>query len=192
MAAPKRSDFERENDYRRITDMYLQGKTQADIAATLGLARQQIGYDLAIIQKRWRTDTAINMDEAKQRELARIDLLEREYWNAWQRTLEERTKTRTEQSSATGEPDKKVKAKGTAKATIEKETMLGNPAYLAGVMSCIERRCKILGLDAAIKSDSVSKNVDLSKLTNQQLARVAAGEDVLQVILSGYVDSVKG
>ena len=57
----------------------------------------------------------------------------------------------TEQSSATGESDKKGKQRGSAKAVIEKETMLGNPAYLAGVMSCIERRCKILGLDAPTK-----------------------------------------
>lgn len=30
-------------------------------------------------------------------------------------------------------------------------------------------------------------NIDLSKLTDEQLARVAAGEDVMQVVLSGYV-----
>lgn len=187
MAAPKRSDFERENDYRRITDMYLQGKTQADIASILGLARQQIGYDLAVIQRRWREDTAINMDEAKQKELARVDVLERTYWDAWQRTLDEKTKTRTEQSSVTGEVDKKGKQKGSAKAVIEKETMLGNPAYLAGVMSCIERRCKMLGLDAPVKNETTLKNVDLTKLTDSQLSRIATGEDVLQVILSDYV-----
>lgn len=144
MAAPKRTDFERENDYRRITDMYLQGKTQADIAAALGVSQPQISMDLATIQKRWRTSTAINLDEAKQKELAKIDTLERTYWDAWQRTLEEKTKTRTEQSK-TGDKS------GAAKATIEKETLLGNPAYLSGIQWCISERCKILGIYAPSK-----------------------------------------
>jgi hypothetical protein len=29
----------------------------------------------------------------------------------------------------------------------------GNPSWLAGVDKCIERRCKLLGLDAPVKTD---------------------------------------
>lgn len=153
MAEKKRTPTEREYDLRRIADLYLQGQTQSSIASKLGITQQQVSYDLTEIRSRWRTDTTINLDEAKQKELARIDTLERTYWDAWEHTLIERTKTRTEQSSVTGDVDKKdkAKAKGSAKAVIEKETLLGNPAYLAGVMSCIERRCKLLGLDAPTK-----------------------------------------
>lgn len=167
MAATKRSSFEREDDYRRITDMYLQGKSQADIAAVLGLARQQIGYDIAIIQKRWRADTSINIDEAKQKELARIDTLEREYWTAWERTLDERTKTRTEQSTA-GKDSK------TAKATIEKETMLGNPAYLNGVQWCISERCKLLGLYAPTKIAPTTPDGLMPYVASDDLAKARA------------------
>lgn len=148
MAEKKRTPTEREYDLRRITDMYLQGKTQAEIGETLGLSQPQISYDLTEIRSRWRTDTTINLDEAKQKELARIDTLERTYWEAWERTLEEKTKTRTEQSK-TGEGSNAKAA--TAKATIEKETLLGNPAYLAGVQWCISERCKILGIYAPAK-----------------------------------------
>lgn len=148
MAAPKRTEFERERDLHLTTQLYLKGKTQAEIAEELNVSREQIKYDLAIIQKRWRTDTTINLDEAKQKELARIDNLERTYWEAWERTLEEKTKTRTEQSTS-GKGDKD--AGKTAKATIEKETLLGNPAYLAGVQWCISERCKILGIYAPAK-----------------------------------------
>ena len=171
MAAPKRTDFERENDYRRITDLYLQGKSQADIAAIIGVARQQVGYDLAIIRKRWRNDTTINLDEAKQKELARLDTLERTYWDAWERTLEEKVKTRTEQSTS-GKTDNGVKV---AKATVEKEILLGNPAYLAGVMSCIDRRCKLLGLDAPSKTEN--KNTETIEVRNVEYrAGVASAE----------------
>jgi len=94
------------------------------------------------------------MDAAKREELASIENLKREYWQAWERSLDEKTKTRTEQSTAPDRVDKKgnpIKAKGSAKATVEKEMMLGNPAYLAGIQWCISERAKILGLYAPNK-----------------------------------------
>ena len=177
MAAPKRSEFQREHDYRIIADLYLKGKTQAEIADTVGLAQQQISYDLGIIRRRWREDTAINLDEAKQQELSRIDTLERTYWDAWERSLEERVKTRTEQSANGGGDDDKGQKK-TAKASVEKETLLGNPAYLSGVMSCIERRCKLLGLDAPSKNESQNSGAVTIRLlygdgTNSQTTEAA-------------------
>lgn len=170
MAAPKRTDFEREYDYRRITDLYLQGKFQSEIAAMLGVSQQQVSYDLAAIQRRWRTDTAINLDEAKQKELARVDKLERTYWDAWERSLEEKVKTRTEKQTG----------KDGGKASVEKESLLGNPAYLAGVMSCIDRRCKMLGLDAPVRNEHTGKDggaieyKDVTELSDEDLARIAA------------------
>jgi hypothetical protein len=41
---------------------------------------------------------------------------------------------------------------------MEKEQRDGNPAFLAGVMSCIERRCKLLGLDAPAKAELTGKD----------------------------------
>lgn len=176
MAAPKRTPFERERDLHLTTSLYLKGKTQAEIADELDVSREQIKYDLALIQKRWREDTAINLDEAKQKELARIDTLECTYWDAWERSLEERVKTRTEQSANGGDDDKGQKK--TAKASVEKETLLGNPAYLSGVMSCIERRCKLLGLDAPSKNESQNSGAVTIRLlygdgTNSQATETA-------------------
>lgn len=141
---PKRTKFEREDDYVTITRLYLQGKTQQEIADELKLSRQQIGFDLKTIQRRWRESTTINIDEAKQRELSRIDELERTYWQAWERSVEQRTRTSTEKVSGEN---------GRSKASVQKEDMLGNPAYLAGVMDCIKERCKILGIYAPEKQE---------------------------------------
>lgn len=174
MAKPKRTEFQRESDLERIASLYLRGWRQADIAADIGLSRQQVSYDLKTIQTRWRTQTAINLDEAKQRELARIDELEREYWAAWEASKGERTKARQEKN-VTG---------AVTKASMEKEQRDGNPAFLAGVMTCIDRRCKLLGLDAANKTEisggleiteaeSIADRIN-SKL-NSLAARIAAG-----------------
>jgi hypothetical protein len=69
-------------------------------------------------------------------------LLEETYWAAWQRSIQEKTKTRT---SKTGD---------TNSASIEKETLLGDPRFLQGVERCVDMRAKILGTYAPVKMDS--------------------------------------
>lgn len=147
MAANRRTPAQREYDLQRIAGMYLKGKTQTEIGQEVGLSQPQVSYDLADIQRRWREDTTINIDEAKQRELSRIDELERTYWQAWEKSCNERTKTSTEKVSGDN---------GRAKASVQKEEMLGNPAFLAGVMSCIQERGKILGIYAPVKQENAN------------------------------------
>jgi hypothetical protein len=179
---PKRTPIQREDDLRRISELYLRGWRQVDIATEIGISQGMVSQDLKLIQKRWRKQTAVNMDEAKNKELARIDALEREYWEAWERSKGEQVKGRQKQSDTGGK--KKIEW-----ATVEKVQLIGNPAFLAGVEKCIDMRCKLLGIYAATKVDAVTRNIDLTKLTGDQLDRIAAGEDPIQVILSGYVSS---
>lgn len=146
MAAPKRTRIQRKADLPRITELYLSGHSQMEIGALLGISQAQISRDLKQVQQQWREQTTLDLDEAKQRELARIDTLERTYWDAWRLSKEERTKTRT---SSKGQ-DKS--------ASIEKESLTGNPAYLAGVQWCIEQRCKLLGLNAPTRTEVTGKD----------------------------------
>lgn len=175
--ANKRSEFQKEYDLERITTLYLRGWRQVDIAAELGLHHTQISYDIRKIQARWRESTTMNLDEAKQKELSRIDETEREFWAAWEKSKSERTKARQETSGK-----EKGKAKVT-KASMEKEQRDGNPAFLDGVLRCIDRRCKLLGLDAPEKKELFGKDggpiqteqrtkPDLSKLSTDELLQL--------------------
>jgi hypothetical protein len=178
MAARKRTPFQREEDLVQITRLYLQGRTQRDIAEVVGVSQGQVNHDLKLIQTRWRESSIMDMNEAKQRELARLDELEREYWAAWEQSKNERTRARQESDgkSKDGKPN-------VVRATMEKEQRDGNPAFLAGVMSCIERRCKLLGLDAPAKAEltgkdggpiktEVANKPDLSKLSVDELLQL--------------------
>jgi hypothetical protein len=178
MAARKRTPFQREEDLVQITRLYLQGRTQRDIAEVVGVSQGQVNHDLKLIQTRWRESSIMDMNEAKQRELARLDILEREYWAAWEQSKNERTRARQQSDgkSRDGKPN-------FVRATMEREQRDGNPAFLAGVMSCIERRCKLLGLDAPVKQQNL--NVNLSDLTDEQLDRLEAGESLEQVMRRG-------
>lgn len=157
----------------QIAAYYLKGMRQADIAEKLGVTQPQVSYDLKTIHKRWRESALVNMNEVKHRELARIDELERTYWDAWARSCEEKTKTRTE----------KV-VDGVTKASVEKDQMLGNPSYLSGVQWCIEQRCKIFGLYEAAKI-----SIDWRKAVEEQGQN--AGE-LFERMVNAYISAANG
>ena len=180
MASPKRSKFERERDLSIIADLYRRAQTQQGIADHLNklyysdrpITQQQVGYDIKIMVGRWRKSAEQSIDERKAIELARIDLLEREYWDAWERSrrnAETVTIRRKRPASIMDSPDD---------ATLEIEYdedgnpveelldereykitgQVGDARYLAGVQWCITKRCEILGINAPVKLQHSGKN----------------------------------
>jgi len=141
MAAKTRSNAQIAHDRREITHLYLNEKlSQAEIGKRLDMTQQMVSYDLCRLQEMWVAAALMDLTEAKSRELARIDRLEREYWDAWERSKEDKetvTKEKTEGEKA-----------GRAKVQMRSEGQTGNPAFLSGLQWCVERRCKLLGLDA--------------------------------------------
>jgi hypothetical protein len=164
MARNKRTKFEIERDRNRIAAMYLRGMYQSEIAAELGVSQPQISYDLKAIQAQWRATTTLDLDEAKQREIARIDELERTYWQAWEESKGERTRQSQESGGVDHRGQPIIK-----KRSLTKESMLGNPAYLVGVQWCISERCKLLGIYAAVKQEL---RIDVTNLSDEELQNI--------------------
>jgi hypothetical protein len=146
----KRNAAQIARDRRRIADLYLQGWLQADIGDELSISQATVSRDLKALHAVWLKSALLDYDKGKARELARIDRLEREYWNAWGRscqdaeTLTQKTKGKVQQRK--GERGELV-AEQPAEATKTTKGQAGDPRFLAGVQWCIERRCKLLGLD---------------------------------------------
>lgn len=131
----------REEHLGKVSEMFCQGVRQHDIAARLGVAPSQITYDLRILMARWAKASTAKIDEFKSSELERINNLERTYWQAWLDSCEAGVKVSKE---------KRVGAEVvTNRQEVDKPA--GNPTFLAGVQWCIDRRCKLMGLDAAVK-----------------------------------------
>jgi len=187
MAEPKRSNFERERDLAIVADMYLRAKTQMEIAEHLNtthypdrpLSRQQIGYDIRILIGRWQKGAERKIDERKAEELARIDRLEREYWDAW-----ERSKLDAESSVTEKIEGRDVRLK----AQMRKEGQTGDPRYLAGVQWCIQARREILGIDAPKKSDITSGGQPIKSNDGHDRA-ISSLADALREIVSGAATS---
>ena len=158
MAANKRRSIQIERDRREIADLYLQGWTQQRIADHINadkergytLSQRMISYDLLALQKKWQHSALVDIDAAKAQELAKLDRLEREYWDAWERSC---GVMETERISGDA-----TKPSSIVKTSKNRD---GDPRFLQGVMGCIDRRCKILGVDAPAKVDMTSKGEKL-------------------------------
>ena len=141
--ADRREPFERESQLEQIARRYLMGEFQSAIAADLQISQPTVSNDLQEIRSRWLASSVRDFDAAKSIELAKIDLVEAEFWQQWEKSKElKRTRKQEDGLTERGE---------IIKTTVVEEQRCGNPAYLNGVMSCIDRRCKLLGLDSELK-----------------------------------------
>ncbi len=146
----RRSSSQIARDRRRIADLYLQGWLQADIAAEIEMSQSTVSRDIAAIQAAWLESSLVDFNEARAQELAKIDRLEREYWDAWERSCEDAEmltqRTRGKVQQRQGERGEFI-SEQPAEATKTTRGQAGDPRFLAGIQWCIERRCKLLGLD---------------------------------------------
>ena len=151
----RRSAAQLARDRRKTADLYLQGWLQADIAGFLGISQSTVSNDLKALQGQWLQSALLDFDEAKARELAKVDRLEREYWAAWERSCEaeEMVTQRTKGDVERWQDDESGKfvASRPADVTKARKERIGDPRFLQGIQWCIDRRCKILGVDAAQK-----------------------------------------
>lgn len=144
----RRTSAQREKDLAYTAKKYCEGVIQAEIADELGVTQATISNDLNELRSRWLASSIRDFDAARAEELAKVDNLEREYWEAWKRSCED-AETVTEKivgdtKNKRGEKTRRV------------EGQAGDPRFLAGVQWCIERRCKILGIDAPTRQDITS------------------------------------
>lgn len=139
----------------RIAEWYCMEYTAFEIANELEkeygyqVSRQQIHKYIKSIKADWHNEALNNVEERIEKELSKINTVEREYWREWQRSKEKkRTEIKTGGTSGKGVHKK---------ATVKTEIMMGDPSYLSGIERCIKQRREMLGLDAPIKSEQVGQ-----------------------------------
>lgn len=174
----RRTPEQRENDLVFCTDLFLRGYSYRQIADLLNQRNAKMGLDYAIVPPmrvykdlkqlliNWKREHEENIDLYITKELSKLDKIEAELWDAW-----ERSKKRIVS---------KIRQSGLKKE--RSETFAGNPHYLDLVLSVQQRRAKLLGLDAPVKVDMPNVNVsvdssgpkyDISVIPNDMLFVIA-------------------
>lgn len=122
-----------------IRGMYLTGKPLAAIAEKTGLTRVTVSKHISSLRKEWLAESREDHADHIAKELAKLDHLEATYWDAWEKSKAAKVRIST-------------KEQGDPMVLVEKlrsrENCVGQSQFLEGVRWCIDRRSKLLGLDA--------------------------------------------
>lgn len=174
----RRTPEQRENDLVFCTDLFLRGYSYRQISDLLNQRNAKLGLDYAIVPPmrvykdlkqlliNWKREHEENIDLYITKELSKLDKIEAELWDAWERS-KKRIVSKIRQSGLKNE---------------RSETFAGNPRYLDLVLSVQQRRAKLLGLDAPVKVDMPNVNVsvdssgpkyDISVIPNDMLFVIA-------------------
>jgi hypothetical protein len=168
------------NEHRlnTISDLYASGWRLIDIAEHLNLSTNTISADLNIIRARWLEKQTMNFSERQALELEKLDKMERELWEAWEKSkkgLKRKTGTEIARENARGQSTERIR-------TIEELDQPGDVKYLELIHKVIAQRSKMLGLDAptviqhtgelALNSYNIA---DRNKLSDEQKTNLIMG-----------------
>lgn len=143
--------------YKKLTaELYLKCYPQTEIARRLGISQTVVSGYIVEMKEEWKNDARRDFAQIIERELAKLDLLELEYWESWEKSKKEQQiiEERERRNSESG--NEVVEHKTTKKRSP------GAKSYLDGVQWCIERRAKYLGLDAPVRSANLNINAKMS------------------------------
>ena len=168
-SAPKRSEQQKQSDRAFIAGEIVKCTQIREIARKLNEKNQvegrgytlhhtQIFWDLKVIYKEWREQRSEFIEEKMELELAKLDKIETECWEAWERSKEGRRKTVIDG----GELNQAGMSGGRLRER-EVETTFGDTRFLDIIQKCMERRAALLGLNAPTRSFSIGINSTLTK-----------------------------
>src|SRR6185369_11650106 len=152
----------------KVAQLYVQGLTQYEIAKQTKVSEATISIDLKKIQELWIAAAVVDFDQRKAVELAKIDQLERTYWEGYERSLKPFTSTkiesvwrwkRDEDGNVTEEREVIP-----GKETKETKKRDGDTKWLEGVERCITLRCRLVGLLKQDQNNVNFINIDWNNL----------------------------
>lgn len=198
----------REARLQIVSELRLQGKSVRQIAdavtARLQLKKKvstgTIHSDLKLLLQQWREDNNQNTEEWVQLEVARVDMLIAELYEAWEKSKKDYERTRASQERRQMEITEKEDGKDSPKpkATKHPASFLkqsqsreqvinyGNVGYISEIRKLLEYRAKLLGLYAPDRKEVTGANgqplnpqttnttITVEELTDDELATLYA------------------
>ena len=150
----------------KAVQLYRAGKHQLEIADALSqiagkpITQPMVSFYIKRIRLSWRSSAIRNFDEHVAQQLDRLDYIEGEALDAWEKSKGKHKVTTT--TRKTGEDGEQVSTR--------EETSEGDPRYLAIANDCGRQRAEILGLNAAKKIDVTLEAVP--EILSRRLQRI--------------------
>lgn len=161
-SAGKRTVEQREADKVFCTDLFVKGYAYREIATKLNEHNRQKGLTYELSYKtifmdinqvliEWKKERFREVDNYIQVELRKLDKMEVELWEAWEKSKSGKRKTKI-----AGGKIEDGQIKGGDLDSRQLEDTNGDPRYLDLLLKVQERRAKLLGYNAPVKLDVCS------------------------------------
>jgi len=141
---------ERIRDRTRISEMYLRGLHQAEIAHELGVSQKTISNELKILSQDFINSANVNIAERKGWMKAQIELMVRTAWDAWLRSIRQDIVTTQDGVLLNGQPT------GAIKVSKKSVNEIGDPRYLEVLIKAFKLYIDMFGMAAAQQLDLTS------------------------------------
>lgn len=159
----KRTKDQREFDLVFCSNLFLRGYTYREISERLNeenarrgvgytITKQMVYWDMQRLLIEWKRERMENIDDYVTQELRKLDKMEVELWEAWERSKTGKLREKNRQNAKPRkvlEDGDNPEYYGYEETTTE--TSAGNPRFLDLLLNVQQRRAKMLGFDAPIK-----------------------------------------
>jgi hypothetical protein len=133
----------------------VKGETIRQIAEAMNLSIGTVHKGLTQAWENWRATHVNDLEQWWLLELAKLDHIEHEVWEAWEQSKTDRVVHLQVVNPRT---------KAVRRLIIKSEMRCGDPRFLEIVGRCIERRCRLLGLFDHLPAHNDSADVDRETL----------------------------
>lgn len=137
----------RQERLQSVIEMFLKGKTPQEIGVKLGLTRAQVWHDFTTARRIWRKRNDVAIEKLVDFELAKLNQIEREAWEGWERSCQVSVEKTVEKTVEKGADGKKRYSK-------KRRYQSGDPRFLEIIARCSDRRCKLLKIGEYAENDA--------------------------------------
>lgn len=157
--SPKKIAKQKRNT--EIVTLTLKGHTPSELGEKYGMSTSNVCCILKKAREDYHAARLTNIEKLISQEVAKLEVVEAEYWRAWERSIGQHTKVKRKtnrlNTSETVVEETGEQFEQPLEETVDTEELAGNPAFLQGVERCIEKRMKLLGLVSKEDPDKYSE-----------------------------------
>jgi hypothetical protein len=129
----------------QVGRLYLQGRSLQQIADAVGAHLHTVHRDLKTMRDAWRESAAASIQRRLDRELAKIDLIEVEAWDAWELSKAEEVTEYTELAQPEAAAPGTAAKPGSRKTGRRKSNRLPSAEFMQTIRWCVDTRLKLMG-----------------------------------------------
>ena len=155
---------------QQVARLTFEGVDQTEIAHRLGCSQQQVSHDMKRNTELWQAQALRDTGAIVAQTLAELRWVKTEARQAWFASKEVREVTETEAVEGAAQGAR-------CKASVRKESQVGDPAFLGVIVTALMDEAKLLALVPPTKV-----KLDLEVATQDQLVRLMNGEPLERVL----------